>query len=259
MKRSIKNLIIIVMIILTGVCSYFTMKDVKENSSNGVENNMSQRGMQQGNPNSSAPEKPDSSNEENSDNDSKGTPPEIPSNSNNGSNNNMGEPPAKPDGDNNNNGNESMQKPNNDMNTPPEMPSGMNQGESSNSGNGIRTIHYIMFGVEGFVGAVLIAYLIMSKFNKLTFAETIGKSGELIIFVIVTIVITAILTATQIFITQKVFVTENSTTNNSQMMTPGGMDSASESVAQAGATEVDGETTTLSSDYTTSNADESAI
>ena len=259
MKRSIKNLIIIVMIILTGVCSYFTMKDVKENSSNGVENNMSQRGMQQGNPNSSAPEKPDSSNEENSGNDSKGTPPEIPSNSNNGSNNNMGEPPAKPDGDNNNNGNESMQKPNNDMNTPPEMPSGMNQGESSNSGNGIRTIHYIMFGVEGFVRAVLIAYLIMSKFNKLTFVETIGHSGELIIFVIVTIVITAILTATQIFITQKVFVTENSTTNNSQMMTPGGMDSASESVAQAGATEVDGETTTLSSDYTTSNADESAI
>ena len=43
------------------------------------------------------------------------------------------------------------------------------------------------------------------------------------------------------------------------MMTPGGMDSSSESVAQAGATEVDGETTTLSSDYTTSNADESAI
>ena len=259
MKRSIKNLIIIAIIILAGVCSYFTMKDVKENSSNGVQSNMTQGGMQQGNPNGSAPEKPDSSNEENSGNDSKGTPPEIPSNSDNGSNNNMEEPPAKPDGDNNNNDNESMQNPNNDMNTPPEMPSGMNQGETSKSGSSIRTIHYIMFGVEGFVGAVLIAYLIMSKFNKLTFAETIGKSGELIIFVIVTIVITAILTAAQIFITQKAFVTENSTTNNSQMMTPGGMDSSSESVAQAGATEVDGETTTLSSDYTTSNADESAI
>lgn len=36
MKRSIKNLIIIAIIILAGVCSYFTMKDVKENSSNGV-------------------------------------------------------------------------------------------------------------------------------------------------------------------------------------------------------------------------------
>lgn len=247
MKRSIKNLIIIAIIILTGVCSYFTMKDVKENSTNGVENNMLQGGMQQGNQNGNAAEKPDSSNGNN--------------------NNNMGEPPAKPEGDNNNNGNESMLKPNNDMNsnstqqenTPPEMPSDMNQGETSKSGSGIRTIHYIMFGVEGFVGAVLIAYLIMSKFNKLTFTETIGQSGELIIFVIVTIVITAILTATQIFITQKAFISENATPNNSQMMTPGEMNSSSESVAQAGATEVDGETTTLSSDYKTSNADESTI
>lgn len=271
MKRSIKNLIIIAMIILAGVCSYFTMKDVKENSSNGVQGNMPQGGMQQGNQNGSAPENPDSSNEGSSDNTNKGNPPEIPSNSNNGSNNNMEEPPAKPDenrDDNSvNNGNGSMQKPNNDMNsnstqqqnTPPEMPSDMNQGETSKSMSGIRTIHYIMFGVEGFVGAVLIVYLIMSKFNKLTFAETIGKSGELIIFVIVTIVVTAILTATQIFITQKAFISENATPNNSQMMTPGGMDSVSESVAQAGATGVDGETTTLSSDYTTSNTDESAI
>lgn len=214
MKRSIKNLIIIAMIILAGVCSYFTMKDVKENSSNGVQGNMPQGGMQQGNQNGSAPEKPDSSNEGSSDNTNKGNPPEIPSNSNNGSNNNMEEPPAKPDGDNSNNGNESMQKPNNDMNsnstqqenTPPEMPNDMKQSESNKSENSIRTIHYIMFGVEGFVGAVLIAYLIMSKFNKLTFAETIGQSGEFIIFVIVTIVITAILTATQIFITQKAFI-----------------------------------------------------
>ncbi len=233
MKRSIKNLIIIEMIIFTGVCSYFTMKDVKESSSNEIPNevqdNIPQKGMQQNNnENSGVPEKPS----------------------------------------NNSNGN--MQKPNNDMNsnsaqqqnTPQEIPSDMNQeqGESSKSGSSIRTIHYIMFGVEGFVGSVLIAYLIMSKFNKLTFAETMGQSGELIIFVILTIVITVILTTAQIFITQKAFVMQNnSTTNNSQIMGPGGMDSSSESVAQTGATEVDGETTTLASDYTTSNADESAI
>ena len=233
MKRSIKNLIIIAMIIFTGVCSYFTMKDVKESSSNEIPNevqdNIPQKGMQQNNnENSGVPEKPSNS--------SKGN----------------------------------MQKPNNDMNsnsaqqqnTPPEIPSDMNQeqGESSKSGSSIRTIHYIMFGVEGFVGSVLIAYLIMSKFNKLTFAETMGQSGELIIFVILTIVITVILTTAQIFITQKAFVMQNnSTTNNSQIMGPGGMDSSSESVAQTGATEVDGETTTLASDYTTSNADESAI
>ena len=216
MKRSIKNLIIIAMIIFTGVCSYFTMKDVKESSSNEIPNevqdNIPQKGMQQNNnENSGVPEKPS----------------------------------------NNSNGN--MQKPNNDMNsnsaqqqnTPPEIPSDMNQeqGESSKSGSSIRTIHYIMFGVEGFVGSVLIAYLIMSKFNKLTFAETMGQSGELIIFVILTIVITVILTTAQIFITQKAFVMQNnSTTNNSQIMGPD-----------------DGETTTLASDYTTSNADESAI
>ena len=236
MKSSIKNLIIIVMIILTGVCSYFTMKDVKENSTrgvgqSGVPNNMPQGEMKQGNQNEnqngSVPEKPDSSNGNN--------------------NSNMGEPPAKPDG------NSAQQQ-----NTPPEMPNDMNQGEPNKSEGSIRTIHYIMFGVEGFVGAVLIAYLIMSKFNELTFAETIGQSGKLIIFVIVTIVITAILTATQICITQKAFVSNNTTTNNSQMM-PGGMNSSSESVAQSGATEVDGETTTLANEYTTFNADESAI
>lgn len=54
MKRSIKNLIIIAMVMITGVCSYFTMKDAEENSTNGVENNMPQGGRQQSNPNGSA-------------------------------------------------------------------------------------------------------------------------------------------------------------------------------------------------------------
>lgn len=222
MKRSIKNLIIIAMILFTGVCSYFTMNDAKESSNNEIPNevqdNIPQKGMQQNN------------------NENSGVP-ENPSNSSNGNRSgNMEEPPEKPDENNN------------------------NKGESSKSGSSIRTIHYIMFGVEGVVESVLIAYLIMSKFNKLTFAETMGQSGELRIFVIVTIVITVILTIAQIFITQKAFVMKNNnTTNNSQIMGPGGMDSSSESVAQTGATEVDGETTTLASNYTTSNADESAI
>lgn len=45
MKRTIKNIIMILIIVAMGVCSYFTMKDVKETQTS----NMNQpTGMQQG-------------------------------------------------------------------------------------------------------------------------------------------------------------------------------------------------------------------
>ncbi len=81
MKRSLKNVIVILLIIILGVGSYFTMKSVqKDNTSN--EN----KEMLQGSNMGELPTKPGESNSNNSSNTQE---------------NNMSEPPAKPEGENN--------------------------------------------------------------------------------------------------------------------------------------------------------------
>lgn len=82
MKRSIKNIIFIILIILLCGVMFFTVCYAKNNSIQNNKGGMSQNG---GTP----PSMPGGSDS------NKGTPPEKPS----GDNNDMGEPPAKPDGD----------------------------------------------------------------------------------------------------------------------------------------------------------------
>ena len=247
MKRTLKNILIILVIIAVGVGSYFTMKSTQK---------------------SEAPEQMISENSNNS----KGNMGEPPEKSNSG-NSNMQETPEKPDGE-----NSDMQEPpekpdgeNSDMQEPPEMSDGENSNmqeppemsnmkEASNSSE-IKTIHYILFGVEGFIISTLVIYLAMSKFNKLTIKETLNGTNKIVIFVILLIVATIALTLAQICITNNVFVTENTNMQNNQQMMPGGgnSNSSSSSVTKTGNTEINGTSETLTENYTTSESDESAI
>ena len=193
MKRSIKNIIMILIIIVMGVLSYFTMKDIQNT------NNYST------------------------------AQPQMPTQNQGGENSNKGEPPAKPDEQ---NGNQSQ----------------------------IKTIHYIMFGMEGFISSIFAIYLIMSKFNKIGLKDVLSKSSNVIVFIVLIIIFTILLTIAQVAITNKLFVTEKQVEQREMQMMPGGnSNSSASSVAKTGATTVDGTEQTLNQSYTTDQSDESAI
>ena len=241
MKRNLKNIVMILIIIAVGVCSYFTMKNTQKEEKQ-VPPQMQSQNLNSGNSNmgnnmGEPPAKPDEENNSNS------------SNKQNGGSQ-MGEPSAKPDSENNSNSN------NNSELEPKEMPD-MNQ---QNSEDGIETIHYVMFGMEGLIISILIIYLAMSKFNKYTLRETLNEINTTIIFVLLTLILTTVLTVAQVCITNKVFIHQNTNSQNSQQMIPeGNMNSASTSVTKSGETEVDGTDETLTANYTTSENDKSVI
>ncbi len=245
MKRNLKNIIMILIIIAIGVCSYFTMKNTQTTNSDGSIN------QQEG----QMPSQNSNSSNSNSGN-NMGEPPTKPDEENNSNSSNkqnsgskMGEPPAKPDSENNSNSNNYELEPK-------EMPN-MNQ---QNSEGGIQTIHYIMFGIEGLVVSILIIYLAMSRFNKYTLRETLNETNTTIIFVLLTLILTTILTVAQVCITNKVFTITNPSSQNSQQIIPeGNMNSASTSVTKSGETEVDGTDETLTASYKTSESDKSII
>lgn len=296
MKRSLKNIFMILIIISLGVCSYFTMKDVKEtNSSSNKENQTIQGGQGANGENKGTPPQMPS---ENSNNSNSGTPPAKPSeengnspsdtnsvnqvseplaksceeNGNSSSNTNsvnqMSEPPAKPGEENGNSSSDTNSV--NQMSEPPAKPNGENSNNQmpkempnmnvENSNSGIRTIHYIMFVMEGVIISILITYLVMSKFNKFTLQETLNGTSKVIIFGLIIIIITTALTLAQICIAKKFFTAENSNSQNNQQMFPGeNMNSSSNSVTKVGANEIDGTDETLTSSYTASESDESVI
>ena len=96
----------------------------------------------------------------------------------------------------------------------------------------------------------------MSKFNKLTIKETLNKGNKVIIFIIVSIIFTALLIIAQVCITNKFFVVEST---QNQMIPVGNMNSSSSSVTKVGETEVDGTDETLTESYSTSESDKSVI
>ena len=255
MKRSIKNVLMILIIIAVGICSCFTIKSVLQNQTTQDKMPMTQDQGGPGNNNQSEPQ-------------------ELPSGESNSSSNEMKEPPAKPDEDNNkssdsNNSNDSNNMAQNDKGTPPSMPSGNgnnqapdqmpDMSEQNEKGNTIETVYYVLFGIEGFVIAIFIMYLVMSKFNKLTLRETLDGTSKIIIFVVLVVIITGALTLMQVAITNSLNSSENNEQGTSQMAPGGNMNMSSSTVTKTGATQIDGTTETLTDSYTTSESDKSVI
>ena len=284
MKRSIKNIIMILIIIVMGVLSYFTMKDI-QNTNNSSTEQLQMPTQNQGGENSNMgepPAKPEGESGEQTNTENSSTKPEMPSQNQNGDNSNMGEPPAKPEGESGeqaNTENSSSTKPempsqngdNSNMGEPPAKPDGENDNqnmgelpsrpdEQNGNQSKIRTIHYIMFGMEGFISSIFAIYLIMSKFNKIGLKDVLSKPSNVIVFIVLIIIVTILLTIAQVAITNKLFVTEKQVEQREMQMIPGGnSNSSSSSVTKTGATTVDGTEQTLNQSYTTDQSDESAI
>ncbi len=238
MKRSGKNILFILIIIIMGVCSYFTMRDVgggktKDLQEPNFEENAKEMTGQQGNP----PKKLDEDNQMQA-------PPEKPDGENE-----MQTPPEKPDG-----GNE-MQAPSeksngeNEMQAPPDMPDDMN--------GKIKVIHYIMFGIEALVISLLIIYLGMSQFHKLALRETFSGIKRKVCYLILTVILTVLLTVTQIYITGHLYIGMNSNNQNREQMMPGNQVEMSSEIT--GKTEITQDSTISSGTYTSTEKDEVAI
>lgn len=183
MKRSLKNIIMIAIIISLGICSYFTMKGTNSNqTTNKVEIQQAQ-----------------------------GTPPNQ----------------------------------------------AQNGTQNPNSQTKIKTNKIIILGIEGLAIAILITYIALSKFNKLTLKETLKSTETKIIFIAITILLTTILTIGQIYIAQNI-INKTNNTENTQMM-PQEINNSSQTAEATGEKTITGETETLKEEYTTTDSDKSAI
>ena len=289
MSRKVKNIIIISLIIIVGIASGFTImlakNSVKENS-NGVmqtppqeQNGMQEQGvgpgqMQEQQSNSemsqnqgTPPEMPNSNTnmkEESSNSGNQETPPAKPDGSE--ENGNMTEPPEKPDSSSENSDQDSAQEDNkmttmqgsseqsNNQMQPPSMP-GQN---ANNESSELDISYYILFGIEGFVISVLLAYLIMSNFNKHTMTIALSGARRIIIFVILVVLLTSALTVAQSFIANKL-IEDNQTQNQGGMQMPGGNGGMSGNVTYTASKEITEDSTIESGEYSSTTTDENAL
>lgn len=202
MTRNVKNVICILLLLITCGLVYFTMTKVS------------------------------------SDNENAG----MPNNNINEKGNNIGEPPSKPDGESGGN-----------MSEPPSKPDGENKDMSmpSNMSKSIDTKYYIVFGIEGLIIGFIIILLIMTKFNSIQFSEIFTSSDKTIIFILSTIILTALFTFGFVFVTNKCFLNNNSN---------GGFNNnRNNNIGYTGVKEITSDEDISSGEYSSSKADENAI
>lgn len=233
MNRKIKNVIIIAMIIIVAILSFFTMNHAK--NSIGTPNNMMEK-SDMGAP----PEIPSGMQEENNQNE-------------NADSNSMGEPPARPDGENSSNG--QMGEPN--ENRPENMP---NMDKMNSQNVKLTTTYYIAFVIEGLILAILVIYLIMSNFNKKSIKETIKDAKRILIYSILVILLTIALIFLQIYITNTFFLSSNNENqNNDSMPAPGNMNSGNSDITYTANKEITESEQIDSQTFSSTTKDENAV
>ena len=159
MKKSLKNSLMIAIILLMLVAIYFTINMNKNNS--GMSGTPPE--MMEGTP----PDKNENNSEQKGD---------------------IGEfrmPPSLPDESSTNNSTTSMP-----LGTPPEKPNGSGPNMTSDS----NTLKYVLLGLESFVIISTGMYLVLSRFNNKTFKETFKDKDKLIISGLIAIILTGGLT-----------------------------------------------------------------
>lgn len=249
MKRSLKNVIMIVLVILMCGSVVFTMNYAKNHVTSSNE-------MPNMNDGGTPPEMPSNNSnsemakpEDNSSSEERKEPP-----TNNGErpddNSNMGEPPAKPDGDDNNA--PSGMPGDNGNNSEGGMPSG--NVPMMNNNASISYIYYIVFAIEGLVISSMVMYLIMSNFNKKTFKETFANKDKIMINVLSIIILTSGLTCLSAKITNDSLTNLNMNNNQNQN---GGQNNSS--ITYSSQKEITENTEINEGSYSSTTKDENAI
>ena len=272
MKRSLKNILMILFVFLLLGGVYFTMDYAKNNLKDN--NTFSNKNQNMGNNSFMTPDDknapsdnmtPPDNNGNNTSGDNKMTPPDDKNSSNEKENNpsssettdnnessqNNGNIPDKKD-DTNVNGNDSS-----NQNTPPNDLGGMGKDVFSkeNSTTKLTTVYYCVFGLEAFLISITVIYLIMSKANKLSFKKTLSTSDKKIIYLLATLLTSIVLVGGMVFVTNQYFL---ASTISSNTKTNGNQTSNESSIEATGNVVVEDEKT-LTDTYTSTTSDESAI
>ena len=194
MSRNIKNVVMIVTIIIVCILSYFTMVGAAkstmpynsfEKEFGGTQPNFNNGEFSEEN----MPQRPSGNFENLPDNFEKGEMPDLenlPENFGNGEMPSFEEMPENFE-ENFKNGN-------------------LSKGQFKQN---ISAIYYILFAVEGLIISSLLIYLIMSRFNSKTLKETLDTSKKIIVYVILTIIITIGLTVVQAVLAKNAFAIDN--------------------------------------------------
>lgn len=228
MKRILKNVVMIIITLasISGIifASIYFNKDNSNNMSGGTPPNMQENG-DMGSGNNTPSEKPKGESKDNA-------PPEKPDNDSD-----MSTPPEKPDGENNNmENNQSMKAP-----------------EVINQTSNNKVWFYVIVISLSLLVAINIGYLIISNFNAKTFKENFGVTDKTIIFVLLTIIITAVLSFTSIWF--------NGTNSQNNQSNNGNINESmnNKTPDYSGSTEITSDKTLSDETYTSSTASENAI
>lgn len=249
MKRTLKNILMIALILLMVCAMFFTMNYAKSNSTTTKNNQSIEQGeSKRGTPPAKPGDKSENEETQNLSENSNEGGPEKPSNDN------MEEPPEKPDGESNNEG---------DMQKPTEMPDNQDMKELDKKQNNLSYVYYIVFGAEGLILSISLVYLIISKFNKITVKEVFTNKNKIIILIISIVILTSVLTVLDIYLTNNYFLnTSNSKMTDGMMKRddtkkPSG--NSGSSVSYTGVKEITEDTTITGETVTSSNSDENAL
>ena len=248
MKRSVKNCLMITMVVALIIGSYLVMNSLKNNVSNDITIN------ERINANGDKRFKFDNTNNNIKDNkrnkemkDNKMMP------------RNHGDEQQNDDNlplDENNrperNGEQGMPPEFNDGNTPPEMPSGSMEMPTNNK---IETYHYIIFGINSLIISCIIVYLVMSKMNKKTFKESFKDAQEVIIAILSVLILTVGFTYLDIYLTNHYFINNSNVINGNNMREPNN----NNNISYSASTEITTNQDITSGSYTSKNSDENAI
>lgn len=122
----------------------------------------------------------------------------------NSNSNNQGEPPEKPDGESINETQDiPPEKPDGEELSEPSERTDM---ANLNATKSISTSYYIAFTFEAFILSTLVIYLIMSNCNKKTIKETFENKDKIIIFVLSIFILTCAITLESSIITNKIIL-----------------------------------------------------
>lgn len=183
MSRTLKNVIMILLIVLLSIALLFTIKPIGM----GIENRERNLERFQGEevPEGEIPTKPD------------GEMPEMPEGQ---------KAPAKPDGEMPGDANLQRQNRNEKM----ELPEGMEKGDFRKA-TGMRNnpIQIVLCAIEALGISVLVMYLILSKFNKLGLKETFSNKSSIICYIIIVILLTIIITFISMFVMRNSYRGQN--------------------------------------------------
>ncbi len=232
MNRTLKNIIMVLIIVIAVVLSYFTMDYAKNNLTS--QGNIGEVG-----------EFSNSENEPSTIGEGADVP-ELPDNADISSNapSDIGE------------GNGNMQSI--DSNSMEDMDRGGMQSAE------LTTVYYVVFALEALVVSLLLSYLLVSGFNKKTMKETLKGFNGILIYLVLVVLLTAVFTFIEVYLTNEFFLDGNTDFSQGEMMeqpeNSSSMNSNSSSSTEAeGSTVVNGETATLNGSYEASEVDESVI